>query len=520
MFLSTKGRYAVMSLLEVASFGDGVAVQLSKIAQKQNISITYLEKIFSNLKKADIVSSVKGPGGGYIFQNKDITVLDVINASGEEIKMTRCEGSGCMPNGAVCKAHKIWEGIEKNMSSYLSSLKIVDIASDRTKIRGSNFTINTTCSVDKDIVQLQNCTYLDNNATTKQLPEVIEEMEKCLSQPMNPSSTHAYGRYAKRIIDKARRDILNAIGAGDNYNLIFTSSGTEANNIAINSFKKCFVSKIEHSSVLHHPKSISCLPVLQNGQVDLVALKDIISKMDSDILISVMMANNETGVIQPISDILNLCSLNGVRMHTDAVQCIGKIEFNLSKFPIDIVSISAHKFGGPPGVGAIIYKKDIDILPIMFGGHQEYKLRPGTHNTAAICGFGVAATMLDNIITKYKAVEVIRDYIEHKISLAAGDNVIIFGKDSLRLPNTLSIGMKHSSSEAQLIHFDMEGIMVSSGSACSSGAIRIPYVQAAMGYDESIANSAIRVSLSPSNSIADADKFISAWIKMYKRFSY
>ncbi len=508
MFLSTKGRYAVMSMLEIASLGLNEPVQLAKISASQGIGVAYLEKIFSSLKKANIVSAFRGPGGGYSFTNKDVTVLDIIKAAGEKIEMTRCKGAGCMPGGVVCKAHKIWEGIENHITHYLSSLKISEIANSKG---GVEFLAQLD-SVSKESV------YFDNNATTSTLPSVAKKMAKILQKPLNPSSVHTFGKDAKKILEATRANILAALNAGDNYRLIFTSSGTEANNMAINSFGRCVTSGIEHSSILHHPKAINCIPVLKSGQIDISKFKEVISSVDKNTTASIMMANNETGVLQPIDHVLDLCSTHGVYLHTDAIQSMGKIKIDLAELPVDMMSISAHKFGGPTGVGALIYKKNIEIAPILFGGHQEYNLRPGTYNMVAINGFGAAIDELQNTIELYEKTRELRDYIEDKILSASGGSAVIFGKNAPRLPNTSSIGMCSTSAHAQLIHFDLEGIMLSAGSACSSGAMRTPYVQMAMGYEEKIADSAIRISLSPTNTILEADKFISAWTKMYNRF--
>ncbi|WP_322497346.1 aminotransferase class V-fold PLP-dependent enzyme [Candidatus Cyrtobacter comes] len=510
--MSTKGRYAVMSMIEVASLGLDAPVQLSKISESQGIGIAYLEKIFSNLKRANIVSSFKGPGGGYSFTNRDITVLDIIRAAGEKIEMTRCRGAGCMPGGIVCKAHKIWEGIENNIISYLSSLRISEIAG--LKDHAELFDPLGYKGIIQDKV-----IYFDNNATTAPLSEVAATMVEILPNALNPSSVHMVGKGAKKILERARANILKKLNAGDDYKLIFTSSGTEANNMAISSFDRCFTSSIEHSSVLNNPKAISCIPVLKNGQIDLSKLEEAVSKIgDKNTIVSVMMANNETGVLQPIHEVLNICSAYGVYLHTDAIQCMGRIKIDLSETQVDMISISAHKFGGPTGVGALIYKKSIEPSQIMFGGNQEYNLRPGTYNIVAIRGFEAAVEELQRSISLYAKTSELRDYIENKILSISKGNAIIFGKDSPRLPNTSSIGMVVASAQAQLIHFDMDGIMLSAGSACSSGAMRTPYVQAAMGYEEKIANSAIRISLSPANTIKEADRFICAWETMYSRF--
>lgn len=359
--------------------------------------------------------------------------------------------------------------------------------------------------------------YFDHNATFPIYHEVKKDMMNLMSYPLNPSSIHNFGRCAKNILENSRNIIKNFLNAENNYNIIFTSSGTEANNLALKSFPNLFkiASKIEHPSVLKITGT-GIIPVNSNGIIVLSELENLLKKIGKKTLVSVIFANNETGVIQPISDIINIAHKYDSLVHTDAVQIVGKEDININKLNVDLMTISAHKFGGPNGAGCLIYKKNLELSPILLGGGQEFKIRSGTQNLPAIHGFAKACQISASHMNKFNKVEILRDYIEHSLKLI-DNNIIIFGKNATRLSNTSSISMKKVSSEIQVIHFDINGVAVSAGSACSSGKVTSPYVQLAMGYSQSIANTAIRISLGPSNTKEEADKFISLWKNLYKK---
>lgn len=376
--------------------------------------------------------------------------------------------------------------------------------------------------------------YLDHNATTTVLSEVRDAMMEVLGYPSNPSSVHAFGRRAKVAMEEARNNVAKMVGVDlrrDGYNLIFTGSGTEANNLVMSSFNrsawggckspelfeephpKVIVSAIEHPSILRHRDyndNIDILAVNKNGIVRLELLERWL-KQNQGGLVSVMMANNETGVIQPIKEIAKLVHEHGALLHSDCVQAVGKIDTDLIDLDVDFISISGHKFSAPAGVGAVIYKERYNLMPMIIGGGQERGARSGTENLAAIVGMGVASSS-----ATLRNDSRLRDLFESRITELCKDSVI-FGREVVRLPNTSMISMPNVPANQQLIAFDMEGIAVSSGSACSSGKVKASHVLKAMGVADKLADCAIRVSFGADNTEGDVDRMVEAWIKIWKK---
>jgi cysteine desulfurase len=365
--------------------------------------------------------------------------------------------------------------------------------------------------------KLENYIYFDHNATTPMLHEVWEHVIELGANNwgLNASSVHAYGKYAKSLIDAARQKVLTAANVPD-FSCIFTSGGTEGNNLAIEGLKKqgyvVLSSGIEHISVLNLVRNEAVLPVCNNGMVKLVELDSILKKYTDThkkVAISVMIANNEVGVIQPIEEISAIAKKYNVVVHTDASQALGKVKIGNGA---DIITLSAHKIGGPAGVGALLLRTGIELSPMMQGGGQEYRMRPGTQNVLGISGFGVACNSID--LTRYNKLASIRDRIEGEVA-EYEPQVIKFCSGVERLPNTLSITMPGVNAETQIIHFDLNGIAVSAGSACSSGKVELPHVHLAMGYAEQQAKCAIRISLGHENTMDEAAKFVDAWKMLY-----
>lgn len=361
--------------------------------------------------------------------------------------------------------------------------------------------------------------YFDHNATTDILPQVKQAMLEAMSFPTNPSSIHFFGRKAKAIVEQVKKNILKSLNASPLiYEAVFTSSGTEANNLIIQGLSDYYIitSAIEHPSVLRiarNSKNSLKIEVDKNGLVDINRLEKLLSLLKFEKkLISIIYANNETGVIQNIDELAEtIHKFNGI-FHTDASQAYGKLYIDLSNEKIDALTISGHKFGGPQGIGVLIKKKTLNLTPIIFGGVQEYGLRPGTENVAAIYGLGAAIENLDQIIEKYTKLSSIRNLIEDKIIL---DNKksYIYSKNVKRLSNTSSIVMEGVKSELQLIKFDLAGIAISAGSACSSGKIEPSHVLCAIGDNQ--ADCAIRISLGLSNTVDEAENFVDVWQKIY-----
>jgi cysteine desulfurase len=341
----------------------------------------------------------------------------------------------------------------------------------------------------------------------------------------NASSIHAEGRAARRLVEEARERVAALVGA-EAKGVIFTSSATEANMLALTPTleiggrkeprDRLFVSGVEHPSVRSGgrflPNAVEVLPVIGDGRVDLVELERCLLRSERP-LVSVMLANNETGVIQPIAEIAAIVhAANGV-LHVDAVQGAGRIDCSIGELSADMLSISAHKLGGPQGAGALIRRGDTHISePLIRGGGQERSLRAGTENVAAIAGFGAvaaaaaAARQADGI-----RMTALRGKLEAGLK-AATPQAVIFGVRAPRLPNTTLFAVPGVKAETAIIALDLSGIAVSSGSACSSGKVQASHVLAAMGAEPSLTRGAVRVSLGWTTTESDVEYLLNAWI--------
>ncbi len=358
--------------------------------------------------------------------------------------------------------------------------------------------------------------YLDYNATTPIRPAVIAAMAEAMATAGNPSSVHGFGRAARAQVESARERVAKLVGARPDQ-VVFTSGGTEANNLAIAGAgrPRVLASAIEHDSVLR-AGAVETIPVRSDGVVDLGALGDLLSRTGAPALVSIMLANNETGVVQPVGDAVRLAHARGALVHCDAVQAVGKIAVDFAGLGIDLMSLSAHKFGGPPGVGALVVGDDVVVQAVQRGGGQERGRRAGTENLPAIVGFGVAAEAVlaeRQVAAKLAAW---RDAMEARVG-AVAPAAIIFGRTAPRLPNTSCIALPGLSSELQVMALDLAGIAVSAGSACSSGKLQPSHVLRAMGADPMTAASAIRVSLGWQTEADHIDRFIAAWSDLVAR---
>ena len=358
-------------------------------------------------------------------------------------------------------------------------------------------------------------TYLDYNATAPLRPAVVEAMAEALGRVGNPSSVHHAGRAARRALEQARAAVAALVGAAPEA-VVFTSGGTEANNQAVGSAGgPSLISAIEHDSVLVAAPDAVRLPVDGAGRVDLVQLEERLAAL-RPALVSVMLANNETGVIQPVAEIARLARRSGARVHCDAVQAAGKLPIELGALGVDLLSLSAHKLGGPQGVGALILGEDVRPAALLRGGGQERRLRPGTENLPGIVGFACAAELALADHELAPRVAALRDRLEAEIQ-ALVPAAPVYGREAPRLPNTSCLGMPGVSNQTQLMAFDLEGIAVSTGSACSSGKVGPSHVLAAMGVPQEAAASAIRISLGWASSEEDVDRLIAVWAELYAR---
>jgi cysteine desulfurase len=366
--------------------------------------------------------------------------------------------------------------------------------------------------------------YFDWNANAPLRPEARAAMASAMCLTGNASSVHAEGRAVRRLIEDARGQVAQLVGA-EAKNVTFTSGATEANMLALTQAievagekrprERLFVSAIEHPSVLcggrFAPENVEQLPVTANGLVDCNALRSAIARTGRP-LVSVMLANNETGVIQPVAEIAKIVDEANGLLHVDAVQGPGRLDCDLAALGADLITISSHKLGGPQGAAALIRRGDIHIAePLIKSGGQERGLRAGTENVAAIAGFGAAAKAAA-AARQADAVHMgrLRDKLEAGLK-AATPEVVIFGDHAERLPNTTLFAVSGVKAETAIIAFDLNGIAVSSGSACSSGKVTASHVLAAMGVAPELARGAVRVSLGWSSTEAEVERFLGTW---------
>jgi len=364
--------------------------------------------------------------------------------------------------------------------------------------------------------------YLDHNATTPVHPAVVEAMTKVLREDFgNPSSVHHFGQRAKSAIDHARSSVASLIGA-DTSEVVFTSGGTESDNFAIRGAAEALdatrrrhliATTIEHEAVLNTLKALArrgrpttLLRVDATGIVAPDALKEALT--DDTAVVSVMHANNEIGTIQPILELARIAHDRGALFHTDAVQTAGKVTVDVKALDVDLLSISAHKFYGPKGVGALWIRRGLRLLPVLTGGKHERSRRAGTENVAGIVGMGVAATLAAaKIDEEAKSMSTLRDRLEEGV-LRAVPGTIVNGARSPRVPNTTNISFDRIEAESLLIALDLEGVAVSTGSACSSGTLEPSHVLKAMGFPPHRTQNSIRFSLGAANTEADVDRVI------------
>jgi cysteine desulfurase len=378
--------------------------------------------------------------------------------------------------------------------------------------------------------------YLDHNATTPVRPAVAEAMARALAMPGNPSSVHGEGRAARAVIERAREQVAALVG-GKASNVVFTSGGTEANAAVLSpglmdcsGGRDCV--RTPASLLLHgateHPcvrdghrfstGAVEAIPVDGDGLADPGWIEARLEKLAAEqpgarALVSLHLANNETGVIQPVAEVAALARRFGALVHSDAVQAAGKIAIDINALGVDVLTLSAHKLGGPKGVGAIVFRTgalELADKP-MRGGGQERGWRAGTENVPGISGFGVAAELAGATLAGEAArLASLRDALEAGL-LALAPDTAIFGRCSPRLPNTSAFATPGVSAETMLIKLDLAGVALSSGSACSSGKVKASHVLAAMGVDPAMSAGALRASLGWTTCEGDIDKFLAAY---------
>jgi len=342
-------------------------------------------------------------------------------------------------------------------------------------------------------------------------------MAEALRRTGNPSSVHRWGRAARQAIEHARAQVADLVGAAP-AEVIFTSGGTEANHLALRGVhgRRILISAIEHDSVRESVPDATAIPVTAAGVVDLAGLETSLASDPRPALVSIMFANNETGALQPIAQATAIARRHGALFHCDAIQGAGKLPVDMRALGADLLSISAHKLGGPQGVGALVARDRVTLTALQRCGGQERGRRAGTENGPGIVGFGVAAEMAAREGLSSAVAAELRDRIEAALMAMAPD-ARVFAKEAPRLPNTLCIGMSGVAASTQVMALDLAGVMVSAGAACSSGKVRRSHVLSAMGATLEEAESAIRVSLGWSTTVAEIEKFVDTWAALYRR---
>ncbi|MBY0461849.1 MAG: cysteine desulfurase [Alphaproteobacteria bacterium] len=357
-------------------------------------------------------------------------------------------------------------------------------------------------------------TYFDYNATTPLRDSVCRSMIDAMGLMGNASSVHSFGREVRKKIESSRQRISNALDV-EAKRVIFTSGATESNNLALKNFKgRVIASAIEHDSVIKVRDDIITIPVSADGIIDLECLDKILSDDSKPTLVSVMAANNETGVIQPLTEIIQMAKKYGSYVHSDAVQAIGKLDFPWGA--LDMVSISGHKLGGPSGIGCLVINPSLPLIPHTKGGGQERSYRAGTENLIGIVG--MAEAIEESLKDDWTEAEKLRDTLEDMISEIDPDALII-KKETNRLSNTAVLHMTGVKSETQIMNFDLKGFAVSAGSACSSGKVKTSRVLEAMGFNTEKSGQVIRVSIGPNSAFKEVNEFVKAWQSIYEKCS-
>lgn len=360
--------------------------------------------------------------------------------------------------------------------------------------------------------------YLDYNATCPIFPEAIKAAADAMAHTGNASSIHADGRAARKIVEDSREQVAKLAGVRA-AQIIFNSGATEGNNTILSGFaeKLVLLSPVEHPSVLEAtPTTTEFLPLKSDGTIDLDKF-EVVMETSAPALVCVQLVNSETGIIQPVADIARIAKAKGALVLCDAVQAAGRIAIDFKSLGADYLTLSAHKFGGPQGIGALVFREGLQMPKFMRGGGQEKRQRAGTENVAAIAGFAAAsARALENLDAYQTRCKGFQAKLESALKAAVNDLVIV-GENAPRVANTTDVILPGASAETQLMAMDLEGVAVSSGSACSSGTFKPSHVLASMGYNADEAKSALRFSTGWATTDADIDDAIQAYKKIIQR---
>lgn len=494
MKLSSKARYGLKACLALAeNHNVNKPLALPVFSEKAGVTEAYMEQIIILLKKADIVESVRGAGGGYYLKKSpdEIKVGEIIRALEDGLEIVDCINTPCEA-ADECKARKVWNRIYKNMNLVLDGITLADLLRDQKRY-----------------------VYLDHSATTAVDDEVLAGMLPYFSEkPGNASSQHGMGREAEAAVDIARKQVADAIGAKTN-EIYFTSGGSESDNWAIKGIAHSYKSKGKHliTSEFEHPAVLNTMKYLEGEGYEVTYLKtdkegyirpEELEKAirDDTVLVSVMYANNEIGTIQPIPELAKIAHEHGAFFHTDAVQAVGNVPIDVKEQGIDMLSMSAHKFYGPKGIGCLYIKSGIRPERLIAGGEQERNQRAGTTNTPGIVGMGLAIEKAtENIDANNAYISSLRDEFVKEVKERIPD--IRYNGGEKRLAGNAHFTFKYIEGESILFTLDLAGICASSGSACSSGSLEASKTVLAIGVPPEEAHGSIRFTFGRENTMND-----------------
>ena len=506
-----------MAMADIARQTDGGAVPLSQVAERQHLPLAYLEQLFVQLRRAGLVESARGRSGGYRLArpSDSVSISQVMSAVEEETRFTRCSGEETRCHGGKpCITHDLWSALSEVTSRFLTAVSLADlVAGGREALRAAGAEATKKITARHDGAAR---TYLDYNATAPLRDSARLAMVEALDAVGNPSSVHAEGRRARAIVEGARESVARLVGAKPS-EVVFTSGASEANAwVLAQPWNTVMTTGIEHDSVLAAARGGSAelvaVAVAPDGVVraEVFAEHILSGRVAMPALIALQMANNETGVIQPLQEVARFARAHGVAVHSDAVQAAGRIPIDFAALGLDTMAISSHKLGGPKGVGALVVRDHLDLTPLLRGGGQERRRRAGTENVPAIAGFGAAAEAALQELDAIARLACLRDLLESELKRMT-PAAVIAGDTAPRLWNTTSLALPGKLAETLVIRLDLEGVAVSAGSACSSGKVGASHVLEAMGLSREIAAGTIRISLGPQTTREDIGRFLAAW---------
>jgi len=532
--LSTRGHYGLKAMFDLALHYGENPIPLKSVAERQGISDNYLEQLISVLRKAGLVKSVRGAQGGYILARspENINVGEIIRAMEGPIAPVNCvsevEPTEC-DQSDVCITRAVWARVRDSIAEVLDSISLADMCRDAERIK--KIQNNDMHYIQKKEESQLRRVYMDHSATTPVRTEVAEEMYKYITEYFgNPTSLHYFGRQVRNAVEEAREKVAKAIGAKTN-EIVFTSGGTESDNMAIhgvayankNRGNHIITSAVEHHAVLNTVKAlgkegftITILPVDKYGMVNPDDVANAIT--DKTILVTIMHANNEVGTIQPIQEISKITREHGVIFHTDAVQSFGKIPVNVDDLGVDLLTISGHKIYAPKGIGALYIRKGTRWKQSLFhGGAQERLRRAGTENVPGIIALGKACELaVENLESEAAYLNKLRDRLIEEV-MGKISHVTLTGHPTKRIPGHASFCFRYIEGESMLLSLDMKGIAASSGSACTSGSLEPSHVLLAMDIPHEVAHGSIRLTLGRDNTEEDIDYFMEVIVPIVER---